>query len=68
MLDRQRAAMTPAFQTARGQVGALTYQLEQVPASDASAKQSKLKDLNDAKATVYKVLWPTENGVITKEV
>src|SRR5262245_21882954 len=28
LLDRQRAAMTPAFQDARGRVGSLVYQLE----------------------------------------
>ena len=53
LLDRQRAAMTPAFQTSRGKVGALTYQLEQIPESDKSAKASKLKELNDAKAETY---------------
>ena len=45
--------MTAAFQTARGKVGALTYQLEQIPESDKSAKASKLKDLNEAKAETY---------------
>src|SRR5271154_6869946 len=30
LLDRQRAAMTESFQTSRGKVGALTYQLEQI--------------------------------------
>ena len=62
LLDRERAAMTPAFQTARGQVGALTYQLEQIPESDKSAKASKLKDLNEAKAGTYELNWPTANG------
>ncbi len=45
--------MTPTFQDARGKVGALTYQLEQIPESDKSAKASKLKELNDAKADTY---------------
>ena len=62
VLDRQRAAMTGAFQTARGQVGALTYQLEQIPESDKKGRESKLKDLNDAKAVTYDVDWPDENG------
>src|SRR5579883_3465008 len=30
LLDRQRAAMTDSFQTSRGLVGSLTYQLEQI--------------------------------------
>src|ERR1700739_41985 len=62
LLDRQRAAMTDAFQTARGLVGALTYQLEQIDTKNASAKQSKLNDLNDAKKITYDVAWPVEGG------
>ncbi len=62
LLDRQRGAMTDAFQRARGKVGALTYQLEQIPASDKGAKASKLKDLNEAKAETYEVAWPVASG------
>ena len=50
LLDRQRAVLTPDFQDGRGKVGALTYQLEQTPESDKSAKAAKLKDLTEAKA------------------
>jgi cytochrome c551/c552 len=64
LLDRQRAAMTESFQTSRGLVGALTYQLEQVDEKDTSGKQSKLKELNDAKAQEYDVAWPVEGGKI----
>ena len=64
LLDRQRAAMTPAFQTARGKVGALTYQLEQ---TSESGKAAKLKELNDAKAETYNVDWPTETGVTARK-
>lgn len=62
LLDRQRAVLTPDFQDARGKVGALTYQLEQIPESDKSAKASKLKDLTEAKAFTYELNWPTANG------
>jgi cytochrome c551/c552 len=62
LLDRQRAILTPDFQDARGKVGALTYQLEQIPESDKSAKASKLKDLNEARAFTYTLNWPTANG------
>lgn len=62
LLDVQRAAMTDAFQTARGLVGALTYQLEQISESDKSGKASKLKELNEAKAKTYPVDWPVEGG------
>jgi cytochrome c551/c552 len=64
LLDRQRAAMTESFQTSRGLVGALTYQLEQVDEKDTSGKQSKLKELNEAKAQEYDVAWPVEGGKI----
>lgn len=63
LLDRQRAVLTPAFQDGRGKVGALTYQWEEIPESDKSAKASKLKDLNAAKAETYKLNWPTADGV-----
>lgn len=62
LLDRQRAAMTDAFQTARGLVGALTYQLEQISENDKSGKASKLKELKEAQAAKYEVLWPVEAG------
>ena len=58
LLDRQRAVLTPDFQDARGKVGALTYQLEQIPESDKSAKASKLKELNTARADTYELNWP----------
>ena len=62
LLDQQRAAMTDSFQLARGKVGALTYELEQIPESDKDAKASKLKDLNDAKAEKYDVNMPVAGG------
>jgi cytochrome c551/c552 len=64
LLDRQRAAMTDSFQTSRGLVGSLTYQLEQISEKDKGAKASKLKELNDAKAQTFDVLWPVEGGKV----
>jgi cytochrome c551/c552 len=64
LLDRQRAAMTDMFQLARGLVGSLTYQLEQIDEKNKSGKESKLKELNDAKAVTYEVAWPVEGGKI----
>ena len=64
LLDRQRAAMTDMFQLARGLVGSLTYQWEQIDEKNKSAKESKLKELNDAKAVTYEVAWPVEGGKI----
>jgi len=64
LLDRQRAAMTDAFQLSRGLVGSLTYQLEQISDKDKSAKDSKLKDLDEAKKETYDVAWPVEGNKI----
>jgi cytochrome c551/c552 len=64
LLDRQRAAMTDAFQTSRGKVGALTYQLEQIDEKDTSAKKSKMAELNAANAETYDVPWPVEGGQV----
>jgi hypothetical protein len=64
LLDRQRGAMIEPFQTSRGKVGALTYQLEQIGEKDKSAKESKLKELNEAKAEMYDVVWPVEGGKV----
>ena len=55
LLDRQRAAMTDSFTTSRGLVGSLTYQLEQIDEKDKSGKESKLKELNEAKAQTFDV-------------
>ena len=64
LLDAQRAAITDAFQTSRGKVGAVTYDLEQTPESDKSGKASELKDLNEAKAETYNVTGPTQKASI----
>jgi cytochrome c2 len=63
LLDRQRAAMTPAFQDARGRVGSLTYQLEQIPESDTGGRESAQQDVMEAKAITYDVDWPTAEGL-----
>ncbi len=47
---RSAPRLPTAFQTSRGKVGAITYDLEQTPESDKSGKASELKDLNEAKA------------------
>ena len=48
-------------------VGSLTYQLEQIDEKDKSAKDSKLKELNEAKAQTFDVAWPVEGGKIEQE-
>ena len=64
LLDRQRAAMTDMFQLARGLVGSLTYQLEQIDEKNKSAKESKLNELNEAKKQTYDVNWPVEGDKV----
>ncbi len=64
LLEEQRAAMTPAFQDARGKVVALIYQMEIVPVSDKSGRASRQKDLDEAKAEIHEVQWPTGGGAI----
>jgi mono/diheme cytochrome c family protein len=59
LLDTQRAAIGDAFKDARGKIGHLVYEYEIVPASDKSEKESRLKDLNEAKKGPWKVDWPT---------
>jgi cytochrome c2 len=66
LLDRQRAAMTPAFQDARGKVGALVYQLEQIPESDQSGREEGQQAVVEAKAETYDVDWPTAEGITTR--
>ncbi|HET9399555.1 MAG TPA: c-type cytochrome [Candidatus Acidoferrales bacterium] len=56
LIEVQRAAMTPSFQTARGKVGSLVYQYE----VDHTA--GKLKDVNDAKAETYEFDYPDATG------
>jgi cytochrome c551/c552 len=62
LADAQRAAMTPAFQDARGKVGSLIYQYEIVPSSDKSAKASRKKDVDEAEGELREVEWPLANG------
>ncbi len=58
LLDKQRAAMTDAFQDARGRVGALIYDYEIVPESDKSTKQSRLEAVNKGMEKTYRIDWP----------
>jgi cytochrome c551/c552 len=62
LADLQRTAITPAFQSARGQVGALIYQVEIIPESNKSARDSAKKDVDGAKAETYEVEYPLGDG------
>ncbi len=62
LLDRQRAAMTDAFQDARGRVGALIYQYEIVPPGDTKLKQERLAVVDKGKKKTYSIEWPVAEG------
>ncbi|HVA18263.1 MAG TPA: hypothetical protein VMV59_11195, partial [Candidatus Dormibacteraeota bacterium] len=64
LVDEQRAAMLPYFQTDRSLVGSLIYDYEIIPntASYRREKQSKFKDVQEAEARTYTVDWPVGGG------
>ena len=64
LVDDRRAAILHAFQTDRSLVGSLIYDYEVVPndASHRSEKQSRLKDVTEAKQKTYPVDWPEGGG------
>ena len=68
LLDDQRAAIGDAFKDARGKVGHLTYEYEDTPPSDKSAKEKALKELEgkDGRQDTWKVDWPAGGGNIEK--
>lgn len=61
LIEMQRAAMTPSFQTARGKVGSLVYQYE------IDHTPGKLKDVTDAKAETYEFDYPDGSGKTTPQ-
>jgi cytochrome c551/c552 len=68
LVDQQREAILHAFQTDRSLVGSLIYDYEIVPNTPEyrSEKQSRLKEVEDAKATTYPIDWPEEGGKIVR--
>ncbi|MGH9776131.1 MAG: hypothetical protein ACRD50_14425 [Candidatus Acidiferrales bacterium] len=66
LLDEQRAAITPAFQLSRGLVGSRTFEYEVVPPADKDKKESRRKDLEDARKSTYEVDWPRGGGEVEK--
>jgi len=62
LIDLQREAILHAFQTDRSLVGSLIYEYEIVPSSDRGTKQSRLKEVENAKARTYPIDWPDDGG------
>lgn len=63
LLDRQRAAMLDSYQDARGYVGSLIYEYEEVPAKDKALRDKRMKAVNDARQhRGYKVDWPVSES------
>ena len=62
LLDRQRAAMLDSYQDARGRVGALIFQYEEVPTSDANLRKERMETVNKGKAKTYSIDWPVSES------
>jgi len=62
-IDRRLAALTDTFQTARGKVTALVYNMELAPAGSSSRK-SRFATVEKAKQELYSVDLPTPDGRI----
>ncbi|HEV2490962.1 MAG TPA: hypothetical protein VGT03_14240 [Candidatus Acidoferrales bacterium] len=67
LIDLQRAAILHAFQEDRSRVGSLIYEYEIVPPSDRSEKESRLKEVEAAKAKTYSIDWPEDGGKTTRK-
>jgi cytochrome c551/c552 len=70
LVDQQRAAILHAFQEDRSLVGSLIYDYEIVPNTPGyqSEKQSRLKEVQEAKARTYAIDWPEESGTTRKNL
>ncbi len=66
-MDAQRAAIGDAFKDARGKIGHLVYEWEIASPNDKSEKASRLKDLNEARESTWKVDWPVAGGNVEKD-
>ena len=67
LLDRQRAAMLDSYQDARGYVGALIYDYEEVPPSDKALRAKRMAAVNDARKNHgYTVDWPVSESQIER--
>jgi cytochrome c2 len=62
LIELQRAAMTSAFQNARGEVGSLVYLMEIVPVTDTATRKKREDAVKEAKRTKYDVDWPVGDG------
>jgi cytochrome c551/c552 len=62
LLDRQRAAMLDSYQDARGYVGSLIYQYEEVPPGDKELRAKRMEAINKGRQKPYVVDWPLGGG------
>jgi len=60
-VDSRLAALTDTFQTARGKVTSLVYNMELAPIG-SSARKSRMDAVEEAKREVYKLSLPTKDG------
>ncbi len=68
LVAAQRAALLPTYVTVHAQVGALTYDYEQIPATAAyrGSKQHAYNVMIAARNQVHVVDWPTAQGTTVK--
>jgi cytochrome c551/c552 len=66
LLDHQRAAMLDAYQDARGYVGSLIYQYEEVAPTDKELRAKRMEAINKGRQRAYVVDWPVAPGQTEK--
>ncbi len=68
LFDAQRAAVLDSYQDARGYVGSLIYEYEEVPPSDKELRNKRMQAINEGKQKAYTVYWPVSEGNVEKRV
>ncbi|HXW57136.1 MAG TPA: hypothetical protein VEJ67_15415 [Candidatus Cybelea sp.] len=66
LLDRQRAAMLDSYQDARGYVGSLIYEYEEVPPGDKDLRAKRMEAINKGRQKAYVIDWPVGSGAQTE--
>jgi cytochrome c551/c552 len=68
LLDRQRASMLDFYQDARGYVGSLIYDYEEVPPSDKELRNKRMEAVNKGKQKPYTVDWPVTEDRVERRI
>jgi cytochrome c551/c552 len=68
LLDRQRAAMLDSYQDARGYVGSLIYDYEEVPPREKDLRNKRMQAVNKGKLKPYTVDWPVSEDRVERRI